>query len=169
MASRARAREFHRRHQLAPADGARRPECSGLDCKHFVGFFVGHRCSAVLWISVRQVRIRGGQVMAVAAFENDDRAVWPAADLLHVNCVIELDGSGVAPTFAQGGKLRVAILEAVDMGGEPRRPVVCFQVGMTFGAARIAGGEDAHAAAVLTMASGARERLRFIGVMDGPS
>ena len=106
--------------------------------------------------------------MAVAAFESDVRAVRAAADRLHVNRVIEFDGSGIAHAFPQRGKLWMAVLKAVDVCSNHRRTPVHFQVRVAFGATLVTRGVDIHAAAMLTMACRAGQRFSLINVMDRP-
>ena len=63
--------------------------------RNFVALIVADGRSAVLLVSVRQIRVGGSCVMAVVTFELNVGAVRSAADRLHVNRMIELDRAGI--------------------------------------------------------------------------
>lgn len=137
----------------------------GRSGQNAVRFLVAYRCRAVFRVSVRQVRIGRGGMVAVATFQVDDRPCGGSSDRFHVNRMVQLDRAGIARALKRG-KLRVAVLKAPDAGCRPLCAACCFQIRMTFGARLIAGSVNVHAAAVLAMTSGAFECLRLIGVMD---
>src|SRR5712664_79528 len=88
MARGASIGEFHRRHQLPAAHRFGKSESVSADQKSLIALAIAGSRSAVLGISVGQVRINGSRAMAVAAFELNGRTVRSAADRFHVDGVI---------------------------------------------------------------------------------
>jgi hypothetical protein len=80
--------------------------------------------------------------------------------------MIQLEGAWIKRTFAQGGELRVAIFEALDVRCVACRAPFRFQVTMTLGTGLIACRAYIYAAVVFAVARGAFETLDLIGMME---
>ena len=171
VASRAGVREFHWCHQFAASDGTRRLQSLGVKRQEFVCVSVANGCSAVLRIGVSQVRIGGGNAMAVATFKLNVWTIRSATDRLHVNRVVQLDCAritrGDARDEAQRADFRMAVLETSNVRCEPRRAIPGLQVGVAFGASLIVGSGDVFAAAVFRVACSAPRSWRLGSVMYG--
>src|SRR5712692_7931318 len=153
MARSAGIRKFHRCHQLAASCRTSRPQSIGVKRQKFVAIFVADGCGAVLRVDVSQVRVGGNRAMAVATFELNGRTVWPVANWLHVNGVIQLDRNGVACGDArsgtQRGKFRVAVLETLNLIRVIGPTPLCSQISVAVGTSLIARSRNIDAAAML--------------------
>lgn len=119
MARHASIREFHGRHELAPAYGLGRFESMRADRNELVIVFIAHRSRTILRIGVGQIRVYGGGAVAVATFQLNIGAIRAATNRFHVDGVVELDGAGISRWHAsngtQGGEFRMAVFEVVNL------------------------------------------------------
>lgn len=78
--------------------------------------------------------------------------VWPLQIVVQMNCMVQLDRSGIRVTRTHGGELGMAAVKASNVMREVGRRPVAAQVRVTLRAGGVCSGGEAQMAAMLLMA-----------------
>lgn len=105
--------------------------------------------------------------MAIAATQLN-RAAGAFQIMAQMNCMIQLDGSGVGVAGAHGGELGMPAVEPGNVMREVRRRAVAVQVCVTLRATGICRCREAQMAAMLLMARRAARLEGLIRVVNRP-
>ena len=107
--------------------------------------------------------------MAIPAFQLDGPA-RPSQFFLQMHLMIELDGARIFLSSPQRCELRMAPVEAADVGGKSGRSVFILsgQIGVALRTSAIAGAGQAQHSFVLHVAIRTARRKSLFRMMDGP-